>query len=137
MPSNFKAPADLAQLIDPLKEFFTWKWVAVTVVTFLMLFTEFTSFCASVIFGYYSLTIFIVLMAVATIALYLHYAMTPQKLEENLDGVFFEGRIKKGIDTFSKWSPKVKKWVVKNFTGIEEFDEETGLCKEKCNKELY
>lgn len=137
MSSNFKAPPDLAQLIDPLKEFFTWKWVALAILTFLMLFTEFTSFCASIIFGHYYLAGAFVLLIVITIALFTNYALTPQKLDQNLEGIFFEGRIKKGIDTFSKWSPTVKKWVVKNFTGIEAFDEETGLCKEKCNKELY
>lgn len=137
MSNYFKAPADLAQIIDPLKEFFTWKWVALAIITFLMLFTEFVSFCASVVFGYYILAGFIVLMFAATIVLFLNYAVTPQRLEENVDRVMFEGRIKKGIDTFSKWSPTVKKIAVHNFTGITEFDEETGLCKEKQNKELY
>lgn len=137
MSSYFKAPADLAQIIDPLKEFFTWKWVALTVVTFLMLFTEFVSFCASIVFGYYLLAGIIVLMFAATVALFLNYAVTPRRLEENVERVLFEGRIKKGIDTFSKWSPAVRKLVVQNFTGMIEFDEETGLCKEKPNKELY
>ena len=137
MSESFKAPHNLAEIIDPLKETFTWKWVAAVCLTVILAFMQFVIFLGMILLNQLILAGILILSCFATLVLFFIYALTPQKLEENYRRVLFEGRIKKGIDTFSKHSPFVKKWVIQNFTGLVEVDEETGLCREKPNKELY
>jgi hypothetical protein len=126
-----RAPATMAEFVDPMKELFTWKWVFAVFITLCALFTEFTFFLITILTGNFIWTVIIILSFVATLVLFIIYALTPGKLEENVSRIMFEGRVKHGIDTFAKHSPTVKKWVVRNFTGFVEIDEETGLCKEK------
>lgn len=137
MSDYFKAPPDLAQVIDPLKENFTWKWVGATLFTFCTLFTELVIFFPITLFtGHYILMIGDIIVFGTTLGIFIQYARTPTILEENWSGILYNKKIKHGLNTFSKFSPFVKKQVVHNFTGLVDFDEETGLCKEKSNKEL-
>lgn len=134
--SESKAPADLATMIDPLMETFTWKWVATLICTFIVLFLEFVAFLWTIIAVNYLLAALMVIIVFVTIALFIMYSRTPAVLDNNVERLLYVRRIKQGVNTFSKFSPHVKKMVVQNFTGFISIDEETGLCKEKTNKEI-
>jgi hypothetical protein len=69
-------------------------------------------------------------------ALFLWYARTPNVLEDNWRGILHWILIKLGINTFSKYNSRVRRWAIRNFTGLKEIDEETGLCNEMTNMDM-
>lgn len=130
------APADLANFVDPLKEWFTWKWVAVVIGLAMTFLGCFTIGCAAILTGYWLILIGIIMFFVTLIALFFIYARTPNVLEENWRGLLFYIMMKIGFNSFSKYSRKLKKWWVRNFSGLKEMDEETGLCLEMTNQDM-
>lgn len=130
------APADLANFVDPLKEWFTWKWVTVVIGMALAFMGCFTACGLAVITGHYLAVLGIIFFFVTLIALFLLYARTPAVLEENWRGVLFYLMTKVGLNNFSKYSRKVKRWWIRNFSGFKEIDEETGLCLEMTNQDM-
>ena len=89
------APADLAQFVDPLKEWFTWKWVAVVIGLAIVFMGCFTAGCVAVITGHWLAVIGIIFFFVFLVALFLLYARTPAVLEENWRGLLFYSNDKK------------------------------------------
>jgi hypothetical protein len=130
------APADLAQFVDPLKEWFTWKWVVVVIGLAIVFMGCFTAGCVAVITGHWLAVIGIIFFFVFLVALFLLYARTPAVLEENWRGLLFYSMTKIGLNSFSKYSPKIKSWWIRNFSGLKEIDEETGLCFEMTNQDM-
>lgn len=134
--TDSNGPADLAQFVDPLKEWFTWKWVSVVIGMALFFMGCFTAGCVAVITGHWLAVIGIILCFVTLIILFLLYARTPSVLEENWRGLVFYLMTKIGLNSFSKYSRKIKNWWVRNFSGYIEMNEETGLCREMTNQDM-
>ena len=130
-------PADMAKVIDPLKEWITYKWCFVFLGLILTFFSCFVSFCLSFVTGHFLLCLGAIAVFGIYIVLFLLYARTPAVMEENWRGIMHYLLIKIGFNTFSKYSRRVKKWVIQNYSGLVEMDEDTGLCKEKLNQDLY
>lgn len=132
-----KAPADLAQVIDPLKEWFTWKWVGLVVSGVLAFLGCFILTTLSIMTGRGILISLVpMLLFGISAALFLWYARTPNVLEDNWRGILHWILIKLGINTFSKYNSRVRRWAIRNFTGLKEIDEETGLCNEMTNMDM-
>jgi hypothetical protein len=129
-------PADLASFVDPLKEWFTYKWVAAVLGMTLIFLGYFTCSCVAVVTGHWLILILITLFYIILVALFLLYARTPNVLEENWRGLLFYIMMKIGFNSFSKYSRKLKRWWVSNFSGLKEMDEETGLCLERTNQDM-
>jgi uncharacterized membrane protein YoaK (UPF0700 family) len=130
------APADLASFVDPLKEWFTWKWVMAVIGLAAIFFGCFTGSCVAIVTGHWLILIVIILFYIILVVLFLLYARTPNVLEENWRGLLFYIMMKIGLNSFSKYSRKLKKWWVSNFSGLKEMDEETGLCLERTNQDM-
>lgn len=127
-------PADLANFVDPLKEWFTWKWVASVIGLAFVFLGCFTAGCVAIITAHWLFLIVIIIFFITIIALFLLYARNPSVLEENWRGLLFYIMMKLGFNSFSKYSGRVKRWWVRNFSGLVEMDEETGLCEEMTNQ---
>jgi len=130
------APADLAKFVDPLKEWFTWKWVAAVIGMALVFLGCFTAGCVAIITGHWLILVGIIFFFITLLSLFGLYARSPAVLEENWRGVLFYLMTKLGLNTFSKYSRKVKRWWIRNFSGLKEIDEETGLCFEMTNQDM-
>ena len=131
-----RTPADLAQVVDPLKEWITYKWAGVVIGVVLLFFVSFVSFVLAFVTGHTVTAIGTVLLFIIFFVLFLLYARSPAVLEDNWRGLMFYGMNKAGLNSFSKYSRRVKRWWIKNFTGYIEMDEETGLCMEKTNQDM-
>ena len=131
-----KAPADLAQFVNPLKEWFTWKWVIAVIGMAIIFLGCFTAGCVAVITGHWLILIGVILFFVTLVSLFLLYARTPNVLEDNWKGLLFYLMNKIGFNSFSKYSSRIKRWWIRNFSGLKTMDEETGLCNEMTNQDM-
>jgi len=136
MAIEHKTPADLAQVVDPLKEWITYKWAGVVIGLALLFFGCFVAFVLTFVTGHMVAAVGVILLFVIVFVFVLLYARTPQVLEDNWRGLLFYGMNKAGLNSFSKYSGRVKRWWIRNFTGYIEMDEETGLCREKTNQDM-
>jgi len=134
--SDSNAPADLAQFVNPLKEWFTWKWVTAVIGMAFIFFGCFTAGCVSIITGHWLIVVGLILFFIILVAIFCLYARTPSVLEENWRGLVFYLMTKIGLNSFSKYSRRVKRWWMRNFSGLKEIDEETGLCFEMTNQDM-
>lgn len=133
---NRRTPADLAQVVDPLKEWITYKWAGVVIGIVLLFFCCFVSFVLAFVTGHMVTAAGTVFLFVIVFVLFLLYARTPTVLEDNWRGLLFYGMNKAGLNSFSKYSSRIKRWWIRNFTGYIEMDEETGLCREMTNQDM-
>jgi len=131
-----KTPADLAQFVDPLKEWFTWKWVTVVIGMAIIFLGCFTAGCVAVITGHWLILVGIIFFFVTMCAFFALYARTPNVLEDNWRGLLFYLMNKIGFNSFSKYSRRIKRWWIRNFSGLKTMDEETGLCNEMTNQDM-
>jgi hypothetical protein len=134
--TDSKAPHTMAELVNPLKEFFTWKWVAACVLTLFLISVEFFSILVSIMISRWFLAFIFFFCILITITVFIVFARFPNVLEENVDKIKYSHQIRRGIITFSKYNKTVKKWVVRKFTGWIKTDEETGLCQYMTNQEM-
>jgi len=134
MPEN--TPADLASFVDPLKEWFTWKWVIAVIGMAVIFLGCFTAGCVAVITGHWIILIGVILFFVTLVSLFLLYARTPNVLEDNWRGLLFYLMNKIGFNSFSKYNRQIKRWWIRNFSGLKTMDEETGLCNEMTNQDM-
>lgn len=62
---------------------------------------------------------------------------TQRRLDENVEKVKCKWRVKKKVDSFSKWDDKTPEQSIRKFNGIKSFDPETGLSEHLVNEKKW
>lgn len=83
------------------------------------------------------LSLMLIIAFIATPLLWFAVMGTQRRLDENTEKAKCKRRVKKRVDSFSKWDDKTPEQAIRKFNGIKSFDPETGLSEHLVNEKKW